>query len=287
MTYNRDDCIENDYVNAGVVSDSLFDGCNTGISERPAASSAQWNYPPPASETVTFDHTLMRLQAMPGPRGSNNPAILGHGQLFKWSNVSNHLVVKDSVFLVEKKPEGGTSDFPPGTVASNVTVVWLGGGSFPGKIPSSGVKVTTNRSIWDAARATWLQRHGCSSFESKPVADDLADHIAEPEPIADHEPDSAAAGDADLRSGRRRDDQQEPPGEELRIGDHDVDRLEPARGLADEVHRQRHRYQDGEASSLGAVVHQRVLEWRGQAGARRQHDLERVRGDVEQRPCRG
>src|SRR5260221_3543695 len=108
----------------------------------------------------------MRLQAMPGPRGSNNPAILGHGQLFKWSNVSNHLVVKDSVFLVEKKPEGGTSDFPPGTVASNVTVVWLGGGSFPGKIPSSGVKVTTNRSIWDAARATWLQRHGCSSFDN-------------------------------------------------------------------------------------------------------------------------
>src|SRR6266540_3391879 len=132
FTYIRDDCVENDDIAGGVISDSLFDGCNTGVSERPSSGNLQWNYPAPAGETLTLDRVLLRLQALPGPRGSNDPTILGHGQLFKWSSVANSLVVKDSVFLVETTPNSDSYfPFPAGTVTKNVTIVWGGSGSFP------------------------------------------------------------------------------------------------------------------------------------------------------------
>jgi hypothetical protein len=166
MTYIRDDCVENDDIAGGVVSDSLFDGCYTGISERPSSSSPQNGYPAPAGETLTLDHVLLRLEPMPGPYSTNDPNLLGHGQLFKWSPVANSLVIRDSIFVVEKQPNGGSADFPEGTIASNVTVVWLGGGAFPGKLPASGVQVVTDRSVWDTARARWLERHGCTSFDA-------------------------------------------------------------------------------------------------------------------------
>ena len=42
----------------------------------------------------------------------------------------------------------------------NVTLVWLGPGSYPGALPATGVAVTANVAIWDNARADWLRRHG-------------------------------------------------------------------------------------------------------------------------------
>jgi len=162
--YIRDDCVENDDIAGGVIEDSLFDGCNTGISERPTKGNPQLSHPAPPSETLTLSHVLLRLQPMPGPRG-HTAASLGHGELFKWSPVGNRLVLRDSTFLVEARPNGGRSDFPKGTVATNVTVVWLGSGPFPGRLPS-GVTVTRDRSVWDRARAEWLRRHRCTSFTS-------------------------------------------------------------------------------------------------------------------------
>ena len=82
--YIRDDCVENDDIAGGVIEDSLFDGCNTGISERPTEGNSQFGHPAPACETLTLSRVLLRLQRMPGPRG-HTAATLGHGELFKWS----------------------------------------------------------------------------------------------------------------------------------------------------------------------------------------------------------
>ena len=160
--YIRDDCVENDDIAGGLIEDSLFDGCNTGISERPTQGSSQLRHPAPRGEALTLRRVLLRLQAMPGPRG-HDATTLGHGELFKWSRVGNRLVLRDSIFLVEARPNGGRSDFPDGTLATNVTVVWLGAGPFPGRVPP-GVTVTRDRSVWDQARERWLRRHGCTSF---------------------------------------------------------------------------------------------------------------------------
>lgn len=195
LTYIRDDCIENDDIVGGVVVDSLFDGCYTGVSEVPSSDSLQWGYPAPQGETLTLDHVLLRLEPMPGPRGTNDPTALGHGKLFKWSSVANSLVLRDSVFLVEQKPSGATADFPAGTTATNVTVVWLGSGSYPGVLPASGVTVTTDRSVWDAARAEWLGRHGCVSFELCSKLHDPDPYSVSspaPEPAPDPSPSSSA-----------------------------------------------------------------------------------------------
>jgi hypothetical protein len=167
-TYIRDDCVENDDIAGGVIYDSLFDGCYTGVSERPGDDSPQNNFKAPPGETLRLHKVLLRLQAMPGPRGTNDASVTGHGQLFKWSDVANQLVVTDSIFLVEKTPNSDSSfPFPDGTITNNVTIVWLGGGPFDWSVPA-GTRVVTGRSVWDTARNEWLTRHGCTSINSCP-----------------------------------------------------------------------------------------------------------------------
>ena len=161
--YIRDDCVENDDIAGGLVEDSLFDGCYTGISERPTSGNPQFDHPAPQGEELRLRGVLLRLAAQPGPRGRSADEM-GHGQLFKWSPVGNRLRIEDSVILVEQVPNRGRADFPPGTIAEDVTLVWLGDGPFPGDVPS-GVRVTTDSGVWDRARARWLERHGCTSFD--------------------------------------------------------------------------------------------------------------------------
>jgi hypothetical protein len=156
FTYIRDDCIENDAISGGYVSDSLFDGCFMGLSERPSKGFSPT--PAPPGETFTLDGVLLRLQPMPQ---DDTPDGLGNGQLFKWSRWANHLVLRDSVFLVERASVNGTRSmrFPPGTAAQNVTLVWTGPGDYPAPVPP-GVRVTRDRGVWERARSAWLARHG-------------------------------------------------------------------------------------------------------------------------------
>jgi hypothetical protein len=157
FTYIRDDCIENDAISAGFVSDSLFDGCSMGLSERPSSGFAPT--PPPPDESFVMDHVLLHIQPM--PRDENTPDHRGNGQLFKWSKWSNRLVLRDSVLWVERVSMNGPAamGFPPGTVAHNVTLVWTGPGDYPAPVPA-GVTVTKDRTVWDDARRSWLERHG-------------------------------------------------------------------------------------------------------------------------------
>ena len=166
LTYIRDDCVENDDIAGGVIFDSLFDGCYTGISERPSSGNEQENHPAPPGETLVLNHVLLRLQALPGVRKSHDPSVLGHGQLFKWSDVANTPVVRNSIFLVDTVPSTDSYfPFPPGTTTSNVTIVWGADEPFEWDVPP-GTSVTTDRSVWTDARQEWLDRHGCTSFTS-------------------------------------------------------------------------------------------------------------------------
>jgi len=159
FTYIRDDCIENDAVAGGIVSDSLFDGCSMGLSARPSKGFDP--QPAPPGETFTLDGVLLRLQPMPREERSETPDGLGNGQLFKWSRWSNRLVVRNSVFLVERVSMNGRKAmrFPDRTIAENVTLVWTGPGDYPAPVPR-GVKVVKDRKVWEAARRAWLARHG-------------------------------------------------------------------------------------------------------------------------------
>lgn len=161
LTNVRDDCMDDDDVLGGLLSDNLWDGCNTGLAERPSTSAGTWTSPP--DETVTLDHMLIGLQ--PSPHALKG---YGEGPLFKWSSSANHLVIKCSLFKVDSLSINGKSAMaiPAGTVVddsacpgSPSTIVWLGGGSYPGKLVP-GISVTSDAAVWSNAVASWKAAHG-------------------------------------------------------------------------------------------------------------------------------
>ena len=160
LTYVRDDCVENDHVQPGVIDDSLFDGCYVAISERPSPAIAASGYDG-RGQLLTVQNSLIRLRPMPGPRGGL-PTDLGNGEFFKWSDLATNLELDNNVFMAEQVSQDGADmmGVPSSLVAcSNNVMVWLGDGPYPAPLPPC-FTVTKDRSVWDTAAASWLTRHG-------------------------------------------------------------------------------------------------------------------------------
>jgi hypothetical protein len=166
MTYIRDDCIENDDLSSGTVSDVLWDGCFVGFS-----ATRDGTQPDQSSERIVFDHALIRLQEQPADTSDG----LDHGHLLKWSSYAPRPVIRNSVFLIEDNSAG---EWPPGTVLENVTLVWApDSGSAPSLDPMPGLTITTDMSVWENAKADWLAQHGCTSLGN-------CSHLTDPTPSA-------------------------------------------------------------------------------------------------------
>jgi hypothetical protein len=192
--YVRDDCIENDHLHSGLVYDSLFDGCYTGISTRPSSSDNSSNG---AGERVELDRVLLRLQAMPYPykwteksgvigadgkpyTGTGTP--YGHGSLFKIESNdidrNPHFSITNSVFLAQHDVPSSKLDFPPESLidaCANNTIIWLGPGSYPGRLPTTKfpgcVVILTGqqgRDFWREKVADWHARHPDVGANKKP-----------------------------------------------------------------------------------------------------------------------
>jgi hypothetical protein len=190
--YIRDDCVENDHLRSGRIYDCLFDGCFTGISTRPTKKDLQSNG---ADELVELDHVLLRLQAMPYPYkwekkkgiidengepyiGSGIP--YGHSYFFKMTDVNRnpHFSIKNSVFLAEHFTEASKFDFPPESIidiCENNTIIWLGPGKFPGKLPTrkfpNSFEIVTGqegRDLWQKKVSDWHARHPDVGAKRKP-----------------------------------------------------------------------------------------------------------------------
>jgi hypothetical protein len=155
MVRIRDDAVENDDLMSGTIRDSLFDGVNRFLSERPSSDRHYAN----SGSVVLIEDVLVRMEAMPNERAADG---LSHGSIFKWSEGAGSVVMRDSVVLLEKRPVSSddSNAFPPGRY-SNVVVV-LGprfAGPYPVRLPR-GVRVTRDVGVWTAARDAWLDRHG-------------------------------------------------------------------------------------------------------------------------------
>ena len=158
LTRIHDDCLENDGIIGGVLQDNLWDGCNTGISERP--SEAQGSFAQPSEETLVLDRMMIGLWNTPHEDG------LGANALFKWSDSANRVVIRCSLFKVDAVSLNGPEAMEiPGTIDDRrcpdrpTTLVWLGEGSYPGRLPD-GILVTGDVAVWDSAVAAWRCRHG-------------------------------------------------------------------------------------------------------------------------------
>jgi hypothetical protein len=148
---NRDDVIENDACHPGEIDDVLVDDSFIFLSTRPGAGNFG-----STGTTAPVIHV-------------KNSLVDINSGLFKWANGNNsdctpraEVNMSNTILRVQSGATTAQLDFPDGTY-SNVTVIWLGGGSYPGTLPASGVTVITNDTVWDDARADWLRRHGCDS----------------------------------------------------------------------------------------------------------------------------
>lgn len=222
ITYNRDDCIENDFMAAGLVDDSLFDGCYVFLSSRiPDAT------PLDPRNVVTIQNSLIRMQDMPGPYGHDDRSIMGFGQLFKYSDASPDLVLRDNIFLFEDYASTkGNADGSPASSfgrlgfrvsegrlreCSGNIIVWTGPGEFPGDVPNDPacVTVTTDRTVWENARAKWLAEHPLvARIDGVDDPAPVPEPVPEPEPIP--EPDPAPAPDPELGADTTTEDTQDP-----------------------------------------------------------------------------
>jgi hypothetical protein len=158
----RDDCMENDYTVGGVLEDSLWESCNTGISERPSRGRS-WSTP--SSETLVLDRMLIGLYETPHIEGGRT--VMGENALFKWSSSGNRVVIRCSVFQVDSVSLNGLDSMamPPGTVVDDSacpdnpsTIVWLGGGDYPAW--TAGMRVVADPTVWSDAVSAWKTAHG-------------------------------------------------------------------------------------------------------------------------------
>jgi hypothetical protein len=157
VTWNRDDCVENDHKRSGTIEDSLFDGCYTFLSTRNKGIRDG------SKERITVKNNLIRLARM--PHRYREPGVSGFGNIYK--SESNSPVVNwvDNIILIEGdegKIKGGL-EYSSGQLGEcrNNVIIWLGSGDYPGDIPKDEncVRVIKDRSVWDEARANWIANH--------------------------------------------------------------------------------------------------------------------------------
>lgn len=158
LSYIRDDCVENDYLNSGTLEDSLLDGCYTALSAQPADD--QEHLDGRGNEWV-IRRSLIRLQPMPTVYKGDAP---GHGRFFKWDNEGRGptMSLHGNVFRVDQPPNNRDLSVPEeylGSCSDNV-IVWLGEGDFPADPLPDCFTITTDPAVWDDAVAAWHDRFG-------------------------------------------------------------------------------------------------------------------------------
>lgn len=150
LSYIRDDCVENDDVYGGTVTDSLLDGCYVAFSARPW----QDDYPHDGSDrTWSFTDNVVRLEPMPTVYRGETP---GHGGFFKWDERAPRISLHGNVFRADQDSNHTTMGIPEGSLAgcSDNVMVWLGDGPYPEPLPDC-FTVTTDRAVWDEAVTAW------------------------------------------------------------------------------------------------------------------------------------
>ncbi len=106
----------------------------------------------------------------------NTPPEPGHDGWFKWDtidvSVSPKLSLKNNVWWVNQDATYVGLGIPRGrlTECSNNIMVWTGPGAYPAPKEGSDplpatfngqpcFTITTDKSVWDKAKAAWLNRH--------------------------------------------------------------------------------------------------------------------------------
>ena len=166
VKYSRDDCVENDFLNAGTIDSTFLDGCYDAVSAQEYTGSPNGN-----NNIVTISNSLLRLQSMDAVYGG---AVPNHNAFWKWSTIGPSLALYNNVFRADgPSREGNGAQMwmapPPGKLADcrNNVMVWLGSGSYPETLPTTfnGQPCFTimtgaaGLQYWNNAVAQWYAAH--------------------------------------------------------------------------------------------------------------------------------
>jgi len=174
VVYGRDDCIENDWYNSGLIDSSFFDGCYDVMS---SLQDPGLDVPDGRANIVTIRNSLLRLQVMDGIY-ETRPAPPRHEAFWKWSAARGpKLNLHDNVFFSDDSSVSSNhADMymapPPGRLdecAGNI-MIWEGNGPFPERLPACFTLVTGTRGLemWDSVVALWKARHPYTSPDVAP-----------------------------------------------------------------------------------------------------------------------
>ena len=155
--YMRDDCVENDFLNSGIIENSFFDGCYSGFSSRSYTSVLDGR-----NNVVVLRNTLFRVQSM--DQGYLRP---GHGGFWKWETNGPRIDLFNTVFLTDGPTiEDDAIMPPPGKLrnCSGNVMIWLGSGPFPEPVPTTPgcfrlLTGAEGQQFWDSAVAVWKAAH--------------------------------------------------------------------------------------------------------------------------------
>lgn len=167
LKYMRDDCIENDFLNNGLIDDSFLDGCYDGVSSREYSGASDGS-----NNVIVVRNSLIRLQAMDRAYGG---AVPNHNAFWKWSSsIGPKVALYNTVFRADQRSQEGNGAGmymapPPGKLADceNNVMVWLGSGSFPETLPTTFngkpcFRLLTGAEglqFWNDAAARWKADH--------------------------------------------------------------------------------------------------------------------------------
>ena len=174
VVYGRDDCIENDWYNSGLIDSSFFDGCYDVMS---SLQDPGLDVPDGRANIVTIRNSLLRLQVMDGIYETRR-APPRHEAFWKWSATRGpKLNLHDNVFFSDDSSVSSNhADMymapPPGRLdecAGNI-MIWEGNGPFPERLPACFTLVTGTRGLemWDSVVALWKARHPYTSPDVAP-----------------------------------------------------------------------------------------------------------------------
>jgi predicted acyltransferase (DUF342 family) len=193
VTGGRDDCIENDFNKSGQIIDSLFDGCNFGLSMRQSSATTNAEL----TETVLIDGLLMRMtehRELQDERDSDSEVFNVLRYPFKVGANSAGVEIYNTVFAfdgAEFHPHGGnqlkTVLVPNPALGidklkgcGNNKILWMDSDELPAElteftIPSCFEVITgvEARNVWESARCEWLDAHPetiTRRMEHEPIA---------------------------------------------------------------------------------------------------------------------
>jgi hypothetical protein len=154
----RDDCVENDQLKGGSITDTLFDGCFMGVSVDPGAAGAA----DASSEVLTLNGVLMMMKRYVYRGG------LTHGVPFKTSEVSPSLVIYNTVMAMGDPHMFGLARLEKAwskvvDCRDNV-ILWTSDQPLPRRFPRapSCFKVLQGEeatAFWERARQNWIDCH--------------------------------------------------------------------------------------------------------------------------------